>query len=343
MKNKKWISLATAVVLAVTALPLGVFAAKKDEAKLAKVTLNEVAHSIFYAPQYVAIEEGYFKDEGLDMTLITGFGADKTMTAVISGEADIGFMGAEASIYAYQEGATDPAVNFAQLTQRAGNFLVAREDMPDFKWEDLKGRKVLGGRKGGMPEMVFEYILKQNGLDPQKDLSIDQSIDFGATAAAFTGDDSADFTVEFEPSATALEKQGAGYVVASLGVDSGYVPYTSYSAKTSYMEKNPDMPVIQMDTVKGCREQGKRLLTLHFCNTNMMLMLLMRDGKADTVVEQFDMLTGLLGLEEFRRIFPVILRAGTGYPACESVIWNQWCYQFGKYREGDATGGVPGS
>ena len=241
MKNKKWITLATAVVLAVTALPLGVFAAKKDEAKLAKVTLNEVAHSIFYAPQYVAIEEGYFKDEGLDLTLVTGFGADKTMTAVISGEADIGFMGAEASVYAYQEGATDAVVNFAQLTQRAGNFLVAREEMPDFKWEDLKDKKVLGGRKGGMPEMVFEYILRKNGLDPQKDLTIDQSIDFGYTAAAFTGDTSADFTVEFEPSATALEKEGAGYVVASLGVDSGYVPYTSYSAKTSYMEKNPEI------------------------------------------------------------------------------------------------------
>ena len=243
MKNKKWIALAAAVVLAVTALPMGVFAAKKDsmEEKLTKVTLNEVAHSIFYAPQYVAIEEGYFKDEGLDMTLITGFGADKTMTAVISGEADIGFMGAEASIYAYQEGATDPVVNFAQLTQRAGNFLVAREEMPDFKWEDLKDKKVLGGRKGGMPEMVFEYILRKNELDPQKDLTIDQSIDFGSTAAAFTGDTSADFTVEFEPSATALEKEGAGYVVASLGVDSGYVPYTSYSAKTSYMEKNPEI------------------------------------------------------------------------------------------------------
>ena len=150
MKNKKWISLTAAVVLAVTALPLGVFAAKKDETKLAKVTLNEVAHSIFYAPQYVAIEEGYFKDEGLDLTLVTGFGADKTMTAVISGEADIGFMGAEASVYAYQEGATDAVVNFAQLTQRAGNFLVAREEMPDFKWEDLKDKKVLGGRKGGV-------------------------------------------------------------------------------------------------------------------------------------------------------------------------------------------------
>ena len=243
MKNKKWISLAAAVVLAVTALPMGVFAAKKDstEEKLTKVTLNEVAHSIFYAPQYVAIEEGYFKDEGLDLTLVTGFGADKTMTAVISGEADIGFMGAEASVYAYQEGATDAVVNFAQLTQRAGNFLVAREEMPDFKWEDLKDKKVLGGRKGGMPEMVFEYILRKNELDPQKDLTIDQSIDFGSTAAAFTGDTSADFTVEFEPSATALEKEGAGYVVASLGVDSGYVPYTSYSAKTSYMEKNPEI------------------------------------------------------------------------------------------------------
>ena len=243
MKNRKWISLAAAVVLAVTALPMGVFAAKKDstEEKLTKVTLNEVAHSIFYAPQYVAIEEGYFKDEGLDLTLVTGFGADKTMTAVISGEADIGFMGAEASVYAYQEGATDAVVNFAQLTQRAGNFLVAREEMSDFKWEDLKDKKVLGGRKGGMPEMVFEYILRKNGLDPQKDLTIDQSIDFGYTAAAFTGDTSADFTVEFEPSATALEKEGAGYVVASLGVDSGYVPYTSYSAKTSYMEKNPEI------------------------------------------------------------------------------------------------------
>ena len=242
MKNKKWISLAAAVVLTVTMLPMTVFAVKKDstEEKLTKVTLNEVAHSIFYAPQYVAIEEGYFAEEGLDLTLVTGFGADKTMTAVISGEADIGFMGAEASIYAYQEGATDPVMNFAQLTQRAGNFLVAREEMPDFTWNDLKGKKVLGGRKGGMPEMVFEYILRNNGLDPETDLTIDQSIDFGSTAAAFTGDTSADFTVEFEPSATLLEQEGAGYVVASLGTDSGYVPYTSYSAKASFLEDHPE-------------------------------------------------------------------------------------------------------
>lgn len=243
MKNKKRIALAVAVVLAVTALPMTVFASKKDkeEEKLSKVTLNEVAHSVFYAPQYVAIEKGYFAEEGLNLTLVTGFGADKTMTAVISGEADIGFMGEEASVYAYQEGATDPVVNFAQLTQRAGNFLVAREEMPDFKWEDLKGKKVLGGRTGGMPEMVFEYILRKNGIDPRKDLTIDQSIDFGSTAAAFTGDESAAYTVEFEPSATILEKEGAGYVVASLGEASGYVPYTSYSAKTSYMKENPEI------------------------------------------------------------------------------------------------------
>lgn len=211
---------------------------KPDE--LTKVTLNEVAHSIFYAPQYVAIEEGYFKEEGLDLELVTGFGADKVLTALISGEAQIGFMGGESSIYAYLEGANDVVVNFAQLTQRAGNFLVAREAKPDFQWEDLKGKTVLGGRKGGMPEMVFEYVLKQNGLDPAEDLTINQSVDFGSTAAAFSGG-TADYTVEFEPSATALEKEGDGYVVASLGKDSGYVPYTSYCAQTSYMKENPEI------------------------------------------------------------------------------------------------------
>ena len=240
MKLKRKVTAAAlAVLLAITALPSFVMAENKEE-PLTKVTLNEVAHSIFYAPQYVAIEKGYFAEEGIDLELVTGFGADKVMTAVISGEADIGFMGAEASIYAYQEGANDVIVNFAQLTQRAGNFLVAREEMPDFQWKDLKGKTVLGGRKGGMPEMVFEHILKANNIDPQTDLTIDQSIDFGSTAAAFSGGQG-DFSVEFEPSATALEQEGAGYVVASLGVDSGYVPYTSYSAKTSYMEKHPEL------------------------------------------------------------------------------------------------------
>lgn len=168
---------------------------KNHSSEKKKVVLNEVAHSIFYAPMYIAIEEGYFAEEGIDLELVTGFGADKTMTAVLSGNADIGFMGSEASIYTYNEGANDYVVNFAQLTQRAGNFLVAREKIDDFSWENLKGKEVLGGRKGGMPEMVFEYILKQHKIDPEKDLTINQNIDFGSTAAAFS-EGQADFTVE---------------------------------------------------------------------------------------------------------------------------------------------------
>ncbi len=204
------------------------------------VTLSEVAHSVFYAPQYAAIELGYFEEEGIDLTLVNGAGADKVMTALVSGDADIGFMGSEASIYTYANGAADYAVNFAQLTQRAGNFLVAREPDPDFSWEKLQGSSVLGGRAGGMPQMVFEYILKKHGMDPKTDLSIDQSISFGLTAAAFPSS-GADYTVEFEPYATALEKEGSGYVVASLGTESGYVPYTAYSAKKSYLVENPEV------------------------------------------------------------------------------------------------------
>lgn len=204
-----------------------------------KVVLNEVAHSIFYAPMYVAIEEGYFEEKGIELTLVTGFGADKTMTAVLAGEADIGFMGSESTIYTYAGGTEDYVVNFAQLTQRAGNFLVSREPIEQFSWDMLKGKDVLGGRAGGMPEMVFEYILAKNGMDPRSDVRIDQSIAFGSTAAAFSGGQG-DFTVEFEPHATALEQKGEGCVVASLGEDSGYVPYTSFSAKKSYLEKNRD-------------------------------------------------------------------------------------------------------
>lgn len=205
------------------------------------ITLCEVAHSIFYAPMYVAIEKGYFEDEGIDITLYNGNGADNVMNAMIAGEADIGFMGCEASVYVYAQGKTDYAVNFAQLTQRAGNFLVGREADEDFKWEDLKGKNVLGGRAGGMPQMVFEYILKNNNIDPATDLTIDQSVSFGNTAAAFMGNTDYDYTVEFEPFATSLENEGAGYIVASLGVDSGYVPYTSFCAQKSYIEENPEV------------------------------------------------------------------------------------------------------
>lgn len=239
MKKKVFLSILMISVMLCTLLSgCGDTGAGSD--KKEKIVLNEVAHSIFYAPMYVAIENGYFEDAGLEVELVTGFGADKTMTAVLSGEADIGFMGPESTIYTYLGGASDTVVNFAQLTQRAGNFMVSRQEEPDFKWEDLKGKTVLGGRKGGMPEMVFEYILLKNGINPMTDLTIDQSIDFGSTAAAFSGG-KGDYTVEFEPGATSLEEMGEGYhVVASLGVDSGYVPYTCFCAKESYVNSNKE-------------------------------------------------------------------------------------------------------
>ncbi len=232
--------LAAVMLFSMTVLVTGCGSEKsQNNGDKTHVVLNEVAHSIFYAPMYVAIEEGYFAEEGLDVELVTGYGADKTMTALLSGEADIGFMGAEATIYSYAEGMEDSAVNFAQLTQRAGNFLVAREPIEDFSWDMLKGKDVLGGRAGGMPEMVFEYILSKNNID-KSEVNIDQSIDFGSTAAAFSGGQG-EFTVEFEPHATSLELKGDGYVVASLGEASGYVPYTSFSARKSYIEKNPEV------------------------------------------------------------------------------------------------------
>ena len=228
-------------VLLVAVLLFSCFGCSKENTDgLTEVTLNEVAHSIFYAPMYVAIEEGYFEEEGINLILVTGYGADNTMTALLTDEADVGFMGSESSIYTYAQGAEDYAVNFAQLTQRAGNFLVSREPIDDFTFDMLKGKEVLGGRAGGMPQMVFEYILKKNSIDPKADLSIDQSIDFGSTAAAFSGGQG-DFTVEFEPHATALEEKGDGYVVASLGEASGYVPYTAFCAKKSFMEENPEL------------------------------------------------------------------------------------------------------
>ncbi len=238
MKKQKIFSLSLVLLLCLSLL-CGC-GGKPTNDTLTSVTLNEVAHSIFYAPMYVAIEEGYFEEEGIDLTLVTGFGADKTMTALLTGEADIGFMGSESTIYTYVGGTQDYVVTFAQLTQRAGNFLVSRTPMDNFSWDSLIGTDVLGGRPGGMPQMVFEYILLKNNIDPKLDLKIDQSIDFGSTAAAFSGGQG-DFTVEFEPHATALEQKGDGYVVASLGEDSGYVPYTAFSAKSSYIEDNPEI------------------------------------------------------------------------------------------------------
>lgn len=218
---------------------------KTDEKKLDKVTIAEVAHSVFYAPQYAAITQGFFEEEGIDIDLINAQGADKTMAALISGEAQVGLMGPEASIYVYNQGEENYAINFAQLTKRDGSFIIAREEMPDFKYEDLKGKEILGGRKGGVPLMTLEYVLKQNGLTIGEntkagEVNVRTDVQFGVMTGAFVGGE-ADFTTAFEPTGTAMEKEGTGYIVASVGQDSGEIPYTAYCATKSFMSENKDL------------------------------------------------------------------------------------------------------
>ncbi len=213
---------------------------KTNDNDLKKISVNEVARSVFYAPQYVAINNGFFKKEGLEIELTTGQGADKVMTAVLAGQSDIGFAGPEASIYVYNEGKEDYAEVFAQMTKRDGSFLVSKTDTDNFSWNDLKGKTVIPGRKGGVPYMTFEYVLKQNGIDPETDVNLDDSIKFDLMAGAFAGGD-AEYVTLFEPTASMTEEAGKGYVVASVGEASGEIPYTAYFAKKSYIEENKDV------------------------------------------------------------------------------------------------------
>lgn len=212
----------------------------KPKSELKKVKVAEVTHSIFYAPQYVAHSLGYFEEEGLDVELILIPGADKVAAAVLSGDVNIGFCGTEATIYVHNQGEKDYLVTFAGLTKRDGSFLVSRKKYDNFKLSDLKGTYIIGGRKGGMPEMTFEWALKENGIDPKKDVNIDTSIAFAAMAGAFIGG-TGDFVTLFEPQALQVEKQGFGYVVASIGQLGGEVPYTAYNARKSYIENNEDV------------------------------------------------------------------------------------------------------
>lgn len=237
---KKIIAIAIVVVVLV-AIITGIMIAKKnnntDGAKLSTIRVNEVTRSVFYAPQYVAINNGFFKNHGMEVELSTGQGADAVMTAVLSNSCDIGFAGPEASIYVYNEGKEDYTQVFAQLTKRDGSFLVSKEKVDNFDWNMLKGKTVIPGRKGGVPYMTLEYVIKQNGLTPGKDLTLDDSIKFDLMASAFTSGD-ADYVTLFEPTASNIQKIGKGYIVASVGKESGEIPYTAYFAKKSYIENN---------------------------------------------------------------------------------------------------------
>lgn len=239
--KKKFIIIIVIVILAMLFSIVGIVVNQKNKDKqdLKTIKVNEVTRSVFYAPQYVAINNGYFKENGMDIELTTGQGADAVMTAVLANQCDIGFAGPEASIYVYNEGKEDYTQVFAQMTKKDGSFLVARNQTQNFNWKDIKGKMVIPGRKGGVPYMTLEYVLKKNGIDPQKDTTLDDSIKFDLMAGAFASGN-ADYVTLFEPTASMTQEQGKGYIVASVGEAAGEIPYTAYFAKKSYIETNQD-------------------------------------------------------------------------------------------------------
>ena len=232
-----------AIIILIVPMALGIYGVNKKQNQdngITTVKVNEVTRSVFYAPQYVAINNGYFEKRGINIELTTGQGADAVMTAVLSNQCDIGFAGPEASIYVYNEGKEDHTQVFAQMTKKDGSFLIARNDTENFSWQDLKGKTVIPGRKGGVPYMTLEYVLRQNGIDPETDVVLDDSIKFDLMAGAFTSGN-ADYVTLFEPTASLTEKEGKGYIVASVGEAAGEIPYTAYFAKKSYLSENKDL------------------------------------------------------------------------------------------------------
>src|SRR5690625_3927858 len=232
MRFIKWASCLLILVL------LFLSACSKED--VSEIKLAEVTRSVFYTPQYVAIENGFFEEEGLQVELQTTWGGDKTMTALLSDNADVALVGSGTSIYVYAQDASDIAINFAQLTQTDGTFLVSKTERPDFKWEDTEGSTFLGQRKGGMPQMVGEYVLKQHDIDPHQDLDLQQNIDFANIPGAFVSSD-ADYVQLFEPTASMFEKEGKGYVTATFGEESGLIPYTVFMTKQSFIDENEEV------------------------------------------------------------------------------------------------------
>lgn len=240
MNKKIFISIIIIVLVVLLGVQIYIIKNKKDNTETKTIKVNEVTRSVFYAPQYVAINNGYFKEEGMEIELTTGQGADAVMTSVLSNQCDIGFAGPEASIYVYNEGKEDYCQVFAQMTKKDGSFLVSRKESPNFEWKEVKGKTIIPGRKGGVPYMTLEYVLKENGIEPGKDVTLDDSIKFDLMAGAFTGGN-AEYVTLFEPTASMTQDAGKGYIVASVGEAAGEVPYTAYCAKKSYIAQNSDI------------------------------------------------------------------------------------------------------
>lgn len=239
---RKNIIIVTIIIILIIGFTLGIsiFRNQNDVSNIKNIKVSEVTRSVFYAPQYVAINNGYFKENGIEIELSTGQGADAVMTSVLANQVDIGFAGPEASIYVYNEGKEDYCQVFAQMTKKDGSFLVSKEKTDQFSWQDLKGKTVIPGRKGGVPYMTLEYVLKKNGINPETDLTLDDSIKFDLMAGAFSSG-TAQYVTLFEPTASLIQNEGKGYVVASVGKAAGEIPYTAYFAKKSYIQNNADV------------------------------------------------------------------------------------------------------
>ena len=302
----------------------------KDNGETKTIRVNEVTRSVFYAPQYVAINNGYFKENGIEVDLTTGQGADAVMTSVLSNQCDIGFAGPEASIYVYNEGKEDYTQVFAQMTKKDGSFLISRNKTNNFSWQDLKGKTVIPGRKGGVPYMTLEYVLRKNGIDPKKDVTLDDSIKFDLMAGAFTSGN-ADYVTLFEPTASLTSKENKGYIVASVGESAGEIPYTAYFAKKSYINNNED--TIQKFTnsiYKGQKwvkehtsEEISKLIANFFPNTDIELL--------ESAIQSYKNIdawneTPVLKKEAFDRLQEVMTLAGelTKEAPYEKIVNNKY-------------------
>ena len=297
-----------------------------------RIRLGEVTHSVFYAPQYAAINLGFFKEEGLEIELSNLGGADKVTSAILSNQIDIGFAGPEAAIYVYNEGREDYIEVFAQMTKRDGSFLVGKDKPENFDWNQLKGKTVIPGRKGGVPYMTFEYLLKEKGIDPQSELILDDSIQFSLMAGAFSGSN-AEYVTLFEPTASMIENEGKGYILASVGQESGEIPYTAYSAKKSYISENSD--IIQRFTnaiTKGLQwvnnhsaEEVAKVIADSFPDTELSLMT--------TVVQRYKDIdvwsqSPVLEQESFEKLQTVMETAGelSARAPYDKIVNNKYAY-----------------
>lgn len=314
MKKTVLIYSVAILLIIVISITLTIIHNKKDNQDEKTIKVNEVTRSVFYAPQYVAINKGYFKENGINVELTTGQGADSVMTAVLSNQCDIGFAGPEASIYVYNEGKEDYCQVFAQMTKKDGSFLVAKTKNSTFNWQDVKGKTIIPGRKGGVPYMTLEYVLRKNGIDPKKDVVLDDSIKFDLMAGAFTSGN-AEYVTLFEPTASLTQLQNKGYIVASVGEAAGEIPYTAYFAKKSYISQNEN--VIQGFTnaiAKGEKwvkenssEEIAKTVQNFFQNTDLELLTsaIQRYKDIDAWNE-----TPVLKEESFNRLQEVMTQAG---------------------------------